>query len=65
MTNFKTSDFNGHALFDDAALESVAGGMIKIKTFPTFPPTTGPTIPTGPGLPPFGPCFPTGPVIRF
>ena len=65
MTNFKTSDFNDHALLDDAALESVAGGMIKITTWPTFPPSTGPTFPTGPGFPPFGPCFPTGPVIRF
>jgi hypothetical protein len=51
MTKLKTSD-----LLDDAALEIVAGGMIK-QTGPRFPTGTGPTFPTNPfPFPiPFGP----------
>jgi hypothetical protein len=52
MTKFKTSD-----LLDDAALEIVAGGMIRQPTIPGFPPSTGPTFPDNPfPFPiPFGP----------
>lgn len=42
MTKLKTSD-----LLDAAALEIVAGGMMKDPTKPIIPPTTGPTFPTG------------------
>jgi hypothetical protein len=41
MTKFKTSD-----LLDAAALEIVAGGMMKDPTKPIISPTTGPTFPT-------------------
>jgi hypothetical protein len=53
MTKLKTSD-----LLNDAALEIVAGGMMREPTKPIIPPTTGPTFPTDPVPIPFIPLGP-------
>jgi hypothetical protein len=57
MTKFETSE-----VLDDAALEIVAGGMIKTSG-PRLPTGTGPTCPTEPFPFPI-PFIPLGP-FRF